>query len=96
MVAPHAQYALGHIDSLVKGSIVNLPEHISLEEGTFLLLAKEATAWVDSSGVKAGDQVVVLGQGIVGSSRIQVRSATLLHSSSHAHLFEYDGWLLKA
>ena len=28
--------------------------------------------------------------------RIQVRSATLLHSSSHAHLFEYDGWLLKA
>ena len=29
-------------------------------------------------------------------ARIQVRSATLLHSSSHAHLFEYDGWLLKA
>lgn len=29
-------------------------------------------------------------------TRIQVRSATLLHSSSHAHLFEYDGWLLKA
>ena len=72
MVAPHAQYALGHIDSLVKGSIVNLPEHISLEEGTFLLLAKEATAWVDSSGVKAGDQVVVLGQGIVGSLVMQL------------------------
>ena len=31
-----------------------------------------------------------------GYARIQVRSATLLHSSSHAHLFEYDGWLLKA
>ena len=30
------------------------------------------------------------------NARIQVRSATLLHSSSHAHLFEYDGWLLKA
>ena len=29
-------------------------------------------------------------------ARIEVRSATLLHSSSHAHLFEYDGWLLKA
>ena len=72
VVAPHAQYALGHIDSLVKGSIVNLPEQISLEEGTFLLLAKEATAWVDSSGVKAGDQVVVLGQGIVGSLVMQL------------------------
>ena len=33
---------------------------------------------------------------VFGRSRIQVRSATLLHSSSHAHLFEYDGWLLKA
>ena len=54
---------LGHIDSLVKGSIVNLPENISLEEGTFLLLAKEATA---------GDQVVVLGQGVVGSLVMQL------------------------
>jgi len=35
-------------------------------------------------------------ESLVGSARIQVRSATLLHSSSHAHLFEYDGWLLKA
>ena len=72
VVAPHAQYALGHIDSLVKGSIVDLPEQISLEEGTFLLLAKEATAWVDSSGVKAEDQVVVLGQGVVGSLVMQL------------------------
>ena len=36
-----------------------LPDSISFEEGTFLLLAKEATSWVDSSGVKAGDRVVV-------------------------------------
>ena len=33
---------------------------------------------------------------IIKAPRIQVRSATLLHSSSHAHLFEYDGWQLKA
>ena len=72
VVAPHAQYALGHIGSLVKGSIVNLPEHISLEEGTFLPLAKSATSWVDSSGVKAGDRVVILGQGVVGSIVMQL------------------------
>ena len=41
--------------------------------------------------------VTTLGMGCgVVCARIQVRSATLLHSSSHAHLFEYDGWLLKA
>ena len=28
--------------------------------------------------------------------RIQVRSATLPHLSSHAHFFEYHGWLFKA
>ena len=72
VVAPHAQYAIGDIDSLVKSSIMPLTENISFEEGTFLLLAKEATAWVDSSGVKADDQVVVLGQGVVGSLMMQL------------------------
>ena len=72
VVAPHAQYALGHTGSMVKGSMFKLPDSISSEEGTFLLLAKEATAWVDSSGVKPGDRVVVLGQGIVGSLVMQL------------------------
>ena len=72
VVAPHAQYAIGDIDSLVKSSIMPLTENVSFEEGTFLLLAKEATAWVDSSGVKADDQVVVLGQGVVGSLMMQL------------------------
>ena len=72
VVAPHAQYALGHTGSMVKGSMFKLPDSISSEEGTFLLLAKEATAWVDSSGVKTGNRVVVLGQGIVGSLVMQL------------------------
>ena len=43
VVAPHAQYAIGDVDSPVKGSIVPLMENVSFEEGTFLLLAKEAS-----------------------------------------------------
>ena len=31
-----------------------------------------------------------------GHPRIQVRSATVRHLSSHTHFFEYDGWLPKA
>jgi ABC-type molybdate transport system ATPase subunit len=59
----------------------------------------------NNSGVNAirsanldGTNLVDLVTGLteVNEARIQVRSATLLHSSSHAHLFEYDGWLLKA
>ena len=52
--------------------IVELPENIPLEEGAFLLLVKEATAWVNSSGKMAGDQLVVLGQGVVGSLVMQL------------------------
>jgi hypothetical protein len=33
---------------------------------------------------------------LVFKTRIQVRSATLRHLSSHTHFFEYDGWLPKA
>ena len=33
---------------------------------------------------------------MVNEARIQVRSATLPHLSSHAHFFEYHGWLFKA
>ena len=72
VVAPHAQYAVGEVDSSVKGNVVPLTENVSFEEGTFLPLARSATAWVDSSGVKAGDQVVVLGQGVVGSLIMQL------------------------
>jgi len=72
VVAPHAQYAVGEVDFSIKGNVVPLTENVSFEEGTFLPLARSATAWVDSSGVKAGDQVVVLGQGVVGSLIMQL------------------------
>ena len=72
VVAPRAQYAVGEVDFSIKGNVVPLTGNVSFEEGTFLPLARSATAWVDSSGVKAGDQVVVLGQGVVGSLIMQL------------------------
>ena len=71
VVAPHAQYAVAEPNA-TEGRIVSLLEGVSFEEGTFLPLATSAVAWSDSSGVKAGDTVVVLGQGLVGSLMMQV------------------------
>lgn len=71
VVAPHAQYAVAEPNA-TDGRIVLLLEGVSFEEGTFLPLATSAVAWSDSSGVKAGDTVVVLGQGLVGSLMMQV------------------------
>ena len=71
VVAPHAQYVVA-TPNATDGRIVPLFEDVGFEEGTFLPLATSAVAWSDSSGVKAGDTVVVLGQGLVGSLMMQV------------------------
>ena len=71
VVAPHAQYVVAEPNA-TDGRIVSLFDDVSFEAGTFLPLATSAVAWSDSSGVKAGDTVVVLGQGLVGSLMMQV------------------------
>ena len=71
VAAPHAQYAVGDADS-TRGHLVPLPDDVSFEEGTFLLLCSQATAWTASSGIKKGDTVVILGQGVVGSLMMQI------------------------
>ena len=70
VVAPHAQYVVAEPNT-TDGRIVPLND-VNFEAGTFLPLATSAVAWSDSSGVKAGDSVVVLGQGLVGSLMMQV------------------------
>ncbi len=70
-VAPHAQYVIMEPNP-TDGRVVSLPAEVSFEAGTFLPLATSAVAWADSSGVKTGDTVVILGQGLVGSLMMQV------------------------
>ena len=71
VVAPHAQYVVAEPHA-TDGRIVRLSGDVNFEAGTFLPLATSAVAWSDSSGIKAGDTVVVLGQGLVGSLMMQV------------------------
>ncbi len=71
VVAPHAQYVVAEPNA-TDGRIVRLSGDVSFEAGTFLPLATSAVAWSDSSGIKEGDTVVVLGQGLVGSLMMQV------------------------
>ena len=71
VVAPHAEYVVAEPNA-TDGRIVPLLDDVSFEEGTFLPLATSAIAWSDSSGVKAEDTIVILGQGLVGSLMMQV------------------------
>lgn len=52
--------------------VARLTDDVSFEEGTFLPLVISTVLWCDSSGVRAGDTVVVMGQGLVGSLMLQV------------------------
>lgn len=70
-VAPHAEYVIMEPNQ-TDGRVVSLPADVSFEAGTFLPLATSSVAWSDSSGVREGDTVVVLGQGLVGSLMMQV------------------------
>lgn len=70
-VAPHAQYVVMEPNP-TDGRVVKLSIDVSFEAGTLLPLATSAVAWSDSSGVNAGDTIVILGQGLVGSLMLQV------------------------
>lgn len=88
VVAPHAQYVVAEPNA-TDGRIVSLDD-VGFEEATFLPLATSAVAWSDSSGVKAGDTVVVLGQGLVGSLMMQV-----LHGYDPARIITVDALPLR-
>ena len=89
VAAPHAQYVVGDVDS-TRGHLVPLPDDVSFEAGTFLLLSTEATAWAASSGAQAGDTIVILGQGVVGSLMLQI-----LRGYDPARIITVDGLSLR-
>ena len=65
VIAPHAQYAVGSPLGDEPTAFM-LPDAMSYETATFLLLASQAVAWMRTTPMEAGDTVVILGQGIVG------------------------------
>lgn len=88
-VAPHAQFVVMEPNP-TDGRVVKLPAEVTFEGGTFLPLATSSVAWADSSGVEAGDTVVILGQGLVGSLMMQV-----IHSYSPERIITVDALALR-
>ena len=89
VVAPHAEHVVA-VPHATDGRVVLLPEDVSFEAGTFLPLATSSVAWADSSGVKVGDTVVILGQGLVGSLMMQV-----IRSYAPERIITVDGLSLR-
>ena len=60
---PHAQY--------VAGAYGQIPESMDDETATFIGLSTSAVMWARTTPIEPGDDVVVLGQGIVGNLYMQ-------------------------
>lgn len=65
-VAPHAEYVIGDLEKADGSWVVPIVAGISFEHATFHPLATGAVMWAKIAGVKQGDTVAVLGQGLVG------------------------------
>ena len=69
--APHAQYVLAS-EGGQRPTAFALPDELDYESATFLPLATSSVMWIRTSPIKAGQTVVVLGQGIVGALCTQI------------------------
>jgi threonine dehydrogenase-like Zn-dependent dehydrogenase len=70
-VAPHAEYVV-RVPGTPDARVIPLPDDVSFEEATFIPLLTSSVAWAQTAGIKEGDTVVILGQGLVGSLVMQV------------------------
>jgi L-iditol 2-dehydrogenase len=70
-VLPHAEFVVGSIDAMEGSQLWRVPESLSYEQVSFIPLCTGAVTWAAISEVKAGDTVVVMGQGLVGNLVLQ-------------------------
>ena len=77
-VSPHAQYVVQDIDQMDGSRVWPLPDDLTFEQGAFVPLATGGVMWADISGIRPGNTVVVLGQGLVGSLVMQAARSHLM------------------
>ncbi len=77
-VAPHAQYVLLDMDAMEGTAVWPLPDDISFEQAAFLPLVTGGVTWAQVPGIRPGDTVVVVGQGLVGNLVMQAARQHLL------------------
>lgn len=65
-VSPHADFVLADPSLGDNSWVLPLPDNLSFERATFHPLLTSALMWAENSGVRPGDPVVILGQGLVG------------------------------
>ena len=76
--APHAEFVVRNVSPALSSdrvSVFLLRDDLSFDQGTYWPLARGAVTWVEIEDIQPNDTVVVMGQGLVGSSIMQVAKA---------------------
>ncbi|MCC6705876.1 MAG: zinc-binding dehydrogenase [Thermomicrobiales bacterium] len=71
VIAPHAEYVIGDIDSKVMNAMQAIPDDVSYERAAFAGLAGAGIIWTDISAPKPDEVVVVMGLGLIGNFVLQ-------------------------
>jgi L-iditol 2-dehydrogenase len=71
LLAPHAEYVIGDLARDDGSWVMAMPDDMTFEQAVFHPLATGGVTWAEIAGVQPGDDVVVLGQGLVGSLVLQ-------------------------
>jgi threonine dehydrogenase-like Zn-dependent dehydrogenase len=71
VVAPHAEYVVGDLAREDGSWVIGIPDDVSFDAATFHPLATGAVTWAKIAGVRPGDRVAILGQGLVGNLVLQ-------------------------
>jgi threonine dehydrogenase-like Zn-dependent dehydrogenase len=74
--APHAEYVIGKLDAKFGSfKVTEMAENLSFDDATFHPLTAAGVIWAEIAGIKAGEKVVVMGQGLVGTQCMQAAKA---------------------
>lgn len=71
VVAPHAEYVIGDLDSQVHNAVTPIPDDVTYEQGAFSGLVGAGIIWAQIADPKPHETVVVMGLGLVGNLCLQ-------------------------
>jgi threonine dehydrogenase-like Zn-dependent dehydrogenase len=71
VIAPHAEYVIGNLDSKVMNAMQPIPDDVSYERAAFAGLAGAGIIWTEVSDPKPDEVVVVMGLGLIGNLVLQ-------------------------
>jgi threonine dehydrogenase-like Zn-dependent dehydrogenase len=71
-ISPHAEYVVGNLDDYGGGAVTLMPEDVSWDQAVFHPLATGAVLWTQIANPAPDEDVVIVGQGLVGNLILQV------------------------